>query len=237
MKKSILLAAALLVTLSSFAAKPPLDHSVYDGWKSVSGLTVQNDGDWARWTVAPQEGDVVLHLYNVKTGKTYDLERATGARISEDGKKVVFRIVPKFQETRQARIDKKKPNEMPKDSLGILDLATGRIERYPFVKNLRISDKLNTYVAFQDADKPAPKPEPKRPRPPPPRKPIPPQCSGSNRPSTAPPTRPPCSATPKNATAWSKNTASISPTGSMPPKSAPSRHPRLNNQNIIHTTR
>ena len=51
---------------------------------------------------------------------------------------------------------------MPKDSLGILDLATGRIERYPFVKNLRISDKLNTYVAFQDADKPAPKPEPKK---------------------------------------------------------------------------
>ena len=81
---------------------------MYDGWKSVSGLTVQNDGDWARWTVAPQEGDVVLHLYNVKTGKTYDVERALGAKISEDGKKVVFRIVPKFQETRQAKINKKK---------------------------------------------------------------------------------------------------------------------------------
>ena len=163
MKKLLLLATVLLVSVSTFAAKPPLDHSVYDGWKSVSGLTVQNDGDWARWTVAPQEGDVVLHLYNVKTGKTYDVERALGAKISEDGKKVVFRIVPKFQETRQAKIDKKKPNEMPKDSLGILDLATGRIERYPMVKNVRISDKLNSFVAFQDADKPAPKPEPKKP--------------------------------------------------------------------------
>ena len=163
MKKLLLLATVLLFSVSTFAAKPPLDHSVYDGWKSVSGLTVQNDGDWARWTVAPQEGDVVLHLYNVKTGKTYDVERALGAKISEDGKKVVFRIVPKFQETRQAKIDKKKPNEMPKDSLGILDLATGRIERYPMVKNVRISDKLNSFVVFQDADKPAPKPEPKKP--------------------------------------------------------------------------
>ena len=161
MKKIILLAAALMVTLSAFAAKPPLDHSVYDNWKSVSGLTVQNDGDWARWTVAPQEGDLVLHLYNVKTGKTFDLERATGARISEDGTKLVYRITPKFQETRQAKIDKKKPNEMPKDSLGILDLASGRIEKYPFVKNLKMGDKLNDYVAFQDAEKPAPKPEPK----------------------------------------------------------------------------
>ena len=80
MKKSILLAAALLVSLSSFAAKPPLDHSVYDGWKSVSRLLVENDGDWAQWTVAPQEGDLVLHLYNVKTGKTYDIERATLAK-------------------------------------------------------------------------------------------------------------------------------------------------------------
>ena len=105
MKKIILFAAAMLVTLSAFAAKPPLDHSVYDAWKSVSGLTVQNDGDWARWTVAPQEGDLVLHLYNVKTGKTYDIERASQAKISEDGKKLVFKIAPKFQETRQAKID------------------------------------------------------------------------------------------------------------------------------------
>ena len=44
MKKIILLAAALMVTFSAFAAKPPLDHSVYDNWKSVSGLTEQNDG-------------------------------------------------------------------------------------------------------------------------------------------------------------------------------------------------
>ena len=161
MKKTILFAAAMLVTLSAFAAKPPLDHSVYDAWKSVSGLSVQNDGDWARWTVAPQEGDLVLHLYNVKTGKTYDLERATGARISEDGKKLVYRITPKFQETRQAKIDKKKPNEMPKDSLGVLDLASGKIDKFPMVKGFKTGDKLTGFVAFQEAEKPAPKPDPK----------------------------------------------------------------------------
>ncbi len=161
MKKTILFAAALLLTLSAFAAKPPLDHSVYDAWKSVSGLSVQNDGDWARWTVAPQEGDLVLHLYNVKTGKTYDLERATGARISEDGKKLVYRITPKFQETRQAKIDKKKPNEMPKDSIGVLDLASGKIDKFPMVKGFKTGDKLTGFVAFQEAEKPAPKPDPK----------------------------------------------------------------------------
>ena len=167
MKKTILFVAALLVTLSAFAAKPPLDHSVYDNWKSVSGLTVQNDGEWARWTVAPQEGDVVLHLYNVKTGKTYDLERASGAKISEDGKKLVFKIAPKFQETRKAKIDKKKPNEMPQDSLGILDLATGKIDKYPMVKSFKTGDKLGGFVAFQEAEKPAPKPDPKEKKAPP----------------------------------------------------------------------
>ena len=161
MKKIMLLVFALAVTTGAFAAKPPLDHSVYDGWKSVSGLAVQNDGEWARWTVAPQEGDVVLHLYNVKTGKTYDIDRASQAKISEDGTKVVFKIAPKFQETRKARIDKKKPNEMPKDSLGILDLATGHIEKYPLLKAFKSGDKLGDFVAFQEAEKPAPKPDPK----------------------------------------------------------------------------
>ncbi len=157
MKKTILFAAALLVTLSAFAAKPPLDHSVYDNWKSVSGLAVQNDGDWARWTVAPQEGDVVLHLYNTKTGKTYDIPRASQAKISEDGTKVFFRIAPTFQETRQAKIDKKKPNETPKDSIGILDLASGKIDKFPMIKGFKTGDKLTGFVAFQEAEKPAPK--------------------------------------------------------------------------------
>ena len=161
MKKTLLLAFALVATTCAFAAKPPLDHSVYDKWKSVSGLTVQNDGEWVRWTVAPQEGDVVLHLYNTKTGQSYDLERASGAKISEDGTKLVFRIAPKFQETRQAKIDKKKPNEMPKDSLGILDLKTGKIEKYPYLKDFKTGEKLTGFVAFQEAEKPAPKPDPK----------------------------------------------------------------------------
>ena len=162
MKNSILLAVALLISVSSFAAKPPLDHSVYDDWKSVSRLIVENDGDWARWTVAPQEGDMVLHLYNVKTGKTYDIPRASQAKISENGKKVVFRIAPLFQQTRQAKIDKKKAAEMPKDSLGILDLTTGQIEKHPFVKGFKTGEMLFRYVAFQEAEKPAPKPEPKK---------------------------------------------------------------------------
>ena len=161
MKKNLLMAFALFVTLSAFASKPPLDHSVYDGWKSVSRLVVENNGEWAQWTVAPQEGDVVLHLYNVKTGKTYDIERASQAKISADASKVVFRIAPKYQETRQARIDKKKPNEMPKDTLGILDLSTGKIEKYPLMKNFKTGETLGEYVAFQEADKPAAKPDPK----------------------------------------------------------------------------
>ena len=150
--------AAVLVTISAFAAKPPLDHSVYDGWKSVSRLVVENDGDWAQWTVAPQEGDLVLHLYNVKTGKTYNIERASQAKLSKDATKVVFKIAPKFQETRQAKIDKKKPAEMPKDSLGILDLVTGKIEKFPLLKGFKTGEKtLGDYIAFQEAEKPAPK--------------------------------------------------------------------------------
>ena len=40
-----------------------------------------------------------------KTGKTYDIERASQAKLSNDATKVIFKIAPKFQETRKARIE------------------------------------------------------------------------------------------------------------------------------------
>ena len=129
MKRSFLLCFALLLSAAALQAqKPALDHSVYDGWKSVGRPVIQNGGDWATYSVSPQEGDGVLYLYNVKSGKTYTIDRASRAVISSDATKAVYRITPPFQETRQAKIDKKKPDERPKGSIAVIDLKTGEIK-------------------------------------------------------------------------------------------------------------
>lgn len=153
MKRNLLLIALLAVSLPLAAQKPSLDHSVYDNWKSVGRLSVQNDAEWAQWTVAPQEGDSQWHLYNMASGREFAIDRASGAKLSEDASKAVFRIAPLFSETRQAKIDKKKEDKMPKDSLGVLDIKSGRIEKFANVKAFKSPEYLGNFIAFQSAEK------------------------------------------------------------------------------------
>lgn len=158
-RMSLCLMVAAISISAAFAQKPSLDHSVYDGWKSLSRVSFPDCGEWATYTVSPQEGDAVLHLYNIRTGKEYSLECASSAVISQDASRAIFKISPKFSETRQAKIDKKKPDEMPQPSLGIINLATGKIDTIARVKEFKNSDKLGSYVAFKKAAAPKKKDE------------------------------------------------------------------------------
>ncbi|MBP5210891.1 MAG: hypothetical protein J6Z27_03525, partial [Bacteroidales bacterium] len=135
MKKLILAVLALVCAATAFAQKPSLDHSVYDNWKSVASLQVPYNGDWLLYNINPQEGDASLVIQNLRNNKTYTVPRASGAVVNADATKVVFRIAPFFQQTRQARIEKKRADQIPKDTLAILDLASGKIEKIPFLSD------------------------------------------------------------------------------------------------------
>lgn len=159
MKKLSFFLILALMTTALQAQKPSIDHSVYDDWKSVGRITVPEDGEWAWYMVSPQQGDAVLHIYNAKSGREFLLERASQLKISKDAKTAVFKIAPQFAQTRQAKIDKKKPDEMPKDSLGVIDLTTGEIHRFPLLKSFRTAEDMESFIAFRQEQKPAPKGE------------------------------------------------------------------------------
>jgi hypothetical protein len=72
------------------------------------------------YAVNPQEGDCNLYIQATDNSFKKEIARGYNARISEDNKYVVFRIRPYFKDTRDARIKKKKPEDMPKDSLASL---------------------------------------------------------------------------------------------------------------------
>ena len=48
---------------------------------------------------------------------------------------VVFKIKPIFQETRQAKIKKKKADDMTKDSIGIVELGKEEVIKIPRIKD------------------------------------------------------------------------------------------------------
>ena len=144
--------ALLLLTFSlqkSFSQKKQLDHSVYDDWKSLSNVSVDDNGLYAAAIITPQEGDSKLFIQDLKKNKTFEHNRVSNYSLSPDGKYTVALLKAPFADTRQAKIDKKKPEEMPKDSLLIVDNETFAYHVLPNVKSYKTSTELGNYVAYK----------------------------------------------------------------------------------------
>lgn len=116
----------LLLLFSSFnllAQKKPLDHTVYDSWQSIGEKMISDDGKLVVYTITPQEGDATL-VIQLSTGtKLLEIPRGYNAKIAPEARWVVCKIKPTYQQTRDAKIKKKKPEEMPKDSLAIVSIG------------------------------------------------------------------------------------------------------------------
>ena len=109
---------------SAWARKKPLDHSVYDGWQSVRAVRLSPDGRLLSYEVVPQEGDGILYVKNLQSGAELAVERGTGLKWAQDASWGLFTVKAPFADVRQAKIDKKKKEDQPKDSLARLDLRT-----------------------------------------------------------------------------------------------------------------
>jgi len=146
-----LLLPFFLIVLNNVQAqtKKPLDHSVYDNWKSIGERLVSNDGSFVVYTVNPQEGDGELVIQNPTTKYKKVVSRGYNAVITEDSKYLIFKIRPFFQDTRQAKIKKKKADDMPKDSIGIIELGRDEILKKSNVKNFKTPEKAAGFVAYQ----------------------------------------------------------------------------------------
>jgi dienelactone hydrolase len=162
MNKLLPLLFLLAYTTVTAQTKKPLTHSVYDGWKSVGERAISNDGKYAVYAINPQEGDGMLVIHDLQTGKKQEAERGYAAIFSQDNKYVFYKIKPRFVDTRQAKIKKKKIDEMPKDSFAIVVLGTDSMAKLPLVKSFKAPEKGSGWVAYL-AEKPLPDSSKKKP--------------------------------------------------------------------------
>ncbi len=139
----------LLSTTLAFSQKKPLDHSVYDGWKSLQGTAISNDGKVVAALIAPQEGDTVLFIHQIESKeKKASLHRVTRFTLSTDGQWTVGLVKAPLAERRQARIDKKKKEELPKDSLLIVDNRTFAVHKIPDITSYKTAREMSRHVAY-----------------------------------------------------------------------------------------
>ena len=149
MKKFLFISLLSLVPAYLSAQKKPLDHSVYDDWQSVSRTSVTKNGGYAIYSISPQEGDGTLTIANLKNGATSTVNRGYNQQLSYDDSWVVSLIKAPFAETREAKIKKKKADEMPKDSLAIISIQSSKVEKIPYVKSFKLPEESALYLAYE----------------------------------------------------------------------------------------
>ncbi|HRX31033.1 MAG TPA: prolyl oligopeptidase family serine peptidase [Tenuifilaceae bacterium] len=128
--------------------KISLTHSVYDSWNDLKASEISANGQWIAYEINPQRGDGTLWLVNEQENLKKPFERGHKATISPENNFLVFMVSPKFADTRKAKLDKKKSDKMPKDSLGIY-LFDSKAEKYVTkVKSYKIAEKTGNWIAI-----------------------------------------------------------------------------------------
>jgi dipeptidyl aminopeptidase/acylaminoacyl peptidase len=149
MRKAFILAFLLFTFEFLLAQKKPLDHSVYDSWQSIGERMISNDGKWVVYTINVQEGDNELVIQSTDAIESKMIfPRGYNAVITEDSRFAVFKIKPFFKDTRDARIKKKRPDDMPKDSFAIVELGSYKTIKLPRIKTYKIPKEGDGWIAY-----------------------------------------------------------------------------------------
>jgi dipeptidyl aminopeptidase/acylaminoacyl peptidase len=162
-------------------AKRALTHQDYDAWRSIFGQQISRDGKWIAYALIPQDGDGEVIVRNVATGNEWrsgrgwrpplpppdltdptaaqnfqaQMTRLTRPAFTADSRFIAFTIEPNKADVLKARREKKKPEEMPKNALGLMDLSSGKVTRIDRLKNFQVPEEGTGFIAYQLEAKPA----------------------------------------------------------------------------------
>src|SRR5689334_17630694 len=154
-------------------AKRALTHQDYDSWRSIVAQQVSRDGKFVAYAYVPQDGDGEIVVRNIASGIEWRAPRGyrppvpppddPGTNIAEfqaeqarllrpvftaDSKFVVFSTEPTKAEVNKAKKEKKKPEEMPKNGLSIMDLSNGTVTHVDRVKTFRVPEDGSGFIAY-----------------------------------------------------------------------------------------
>ena len=188
-------------------SRKPINHGDYDSWRTIQGQQISRDGKFVAYAYLPEDGDGEIVVRNLASGGEWRAPRgyrppttppedgnvaefqAAQARLvrpalTADSRFVIFSIEPTKDEVKKAKRDKKRPEDMPKNALGIMDLASGQVTRIERVKNFQVPEDGAGFLAYLFEAKPEDKkPEPQKDA-------AKPQPSGAQPAATSPQTPP-----------------------------------------------
>ncbi len=155
------------------ATKRPLTHKDYDSWRSIQAPQISRDGKYVAYAYMPQDGDGEIVVRTIASTVEWRAPRGyrppvpppddPGANAAEfaagqarllrpvftaDSKFVVFGTEPTKAELTKAKKEKKRPEEMPKNGMGIIDLSTGTVSEIERVKSFQVPEDGSGFIAY-----------------------------------------------------------------------------------------
>ena len=147
---------------SAFAQqKRSLTHADYDGWESLSSEKITKSGAFVGYQISPQDGDsrVEIFPYSSPSNKTI-IPRGLGFSFSADDAFAIGKIAPQKDSVRVMKLKKTKADDLPKDSLFILQLSSGQLEKLARVKSFAFPSEKGSWIAIHFEKEIAKKPDP-----------------------------------------------------------------------------
>src|SRR5688572_5604475 len=153
--------------------KRPLTHADYDTWRSIVSPQISRDGKFVAYAYMAQDSDSDIVVRNVATGTEWRAPRgyrppapppdvslpnsaeivAEQARLvrpifTADTRFVAFSIEPAKAELNKAKKEKKRPEEMPKNALGLMNLSNGQVVKLERIKNFQVPEDAGGFIAY-----------------------------------------------------------------------------------------
>lgn len=126
-----------------------LQHDDIAQWNTIERPKISNDGRWVVYVLRPIEGDTELKVYDGQQQTTRTFPRGEAAALSADSRFVVFSIKPHRDSLLKLRRKKTKREDLPKDSLGILNLESNQLVKVPAVKSFVVPEKWSGWLVYQ----------------------------------------------------------------------------------------
>jgi dipeptidyl aminopeptidase/acylaminoacyl peptidase len=160
-------------------AKRPLEHRDYDSWRSIQNNILSRDGKFLAYGLFPEEGDGELVVRNLTSGKEVregagaippapdntNFEAPAGEQggagrglriaFTHDNRYLISTAFPPKAEVEKARKERKRPDEMPRASLIIVDLASMTATRIADVASFEVPEAGESFVAYLKGPKAA----------------------------------------------------------------------------------
>src|SRR2546423_4321520 len=163
--------------------KRPITHKDYDTWHSIQSPQISRDGKFVAYAYMAQDADSEIVVRSVAAGTEWRAARgyrlpppppddsipnfgeliAAQARLARpaftaDSRFVIFSIEPAKAELNKAKKDKKKPDDMPKNALGTMDVSNGQVAKIDRVKSFQTPEEGGGFIAYLMEAKPGASP-------------------------------------------------------------------------------